>query len=196
LVAPNVVLTAGHCPAGGCGRRVLFGPSISEPGARTVAVTAAVSHPAYQPGDGVNTSDLCVLILAEDVDIAPRALASTQMLASAQWVRLAGFGYTDTAGTGGYGVCRMVEVPLGGDPAPFGADPAIEFVAGAPFLDRDSCNGDSGGPAYVTAGGREYLVGTTSRATDRALRRCGDGGIYGLVPVFAEWIRAVPGGHW
>ena len=43
----------------------------------------------------------------------------------------------------------MVDVPLASNDPKYGADAETEFVAGAPFLDRDSCNGDSGGPAYV-----------------------------------------------
>ena len=195
LIAPNVVVTAGHCDAGGCTRRVLIGPSVDEPGARVAAVQSAHCHPDYRPPT-VNTSDLCVLILAEDVDVPPRPMARADMLTGAISVRLAGYGRTDTAGTAGYGVRRMVEVPLAAESASFGADPAIEFVAGAPFLDRDSCNGDSGGPAYVRSGRKEYLVGATSRATQRTFRKCGDGGIYTLIPAFADWIRSVPGGHW
>jgi secreted trypsin-like serine protease len=75
-------------------------------------------------------------------------------------------------------------------------DPATEFAAGAPFLDRDSCNGDSGGPAYVQVDGEWHLAGATSRATASSLRPCGDGGIYTRIDAYEEWIRSVPGGVW
>jgi secreted trypsin-like serine protease len=118
------------------------------------------------------------------------------MLTSAFTVRLAGFGNTDVFSGGGYGRRRMVDVPLASSDPVFGADLETEFVAGAPFLDRDSCNGDSGGPAYLESDGVWYLAGATSRATASAIRPCGDGGIYTRVGVFEDWVRSVPGGHW
>jgi secreted trypsin-like serine protease len=118
------------------------------------------------------------------------------MLEGAGTVRLAGYGNTDVFSSGGYGIRRMVDVPLASDDPKYGADVTTEFVAGAPFLDRDSCNGDSGGPAYVHAQGGWYLVGATSRATASTVRPCGDGGIYTRVRAFDDWIRSIPGAKW
>ncbi len=194
LVAPNVVVTAGHCH-GGCTDRVFVGDNVEQLDAGTVIEVAdAVRHPDYD--DDSLTSDLSVLILAEDAEVKPRPLAEEGVLEAAQTVRLAGYGNTDVDSMGGYGLRRMVDVPLASNDPKFGADADTEFVAGAPFLDRDSCNGDSGGPAYVRAGDDWYLVGATSRATESAIRRCGDGGIYTRVLAYEDWIRSVPGGHW
>ncbi len=194
LVAPNVVVTAGHCH-GGCSERVFVGDNVEQLDAGTVIEVAdAVRHPDYD--DAALTNDLTVLILAKDADVKPRPIAEDGALEAAQTVRLAGYGNTDVDSMGGYGLRRMVDVPLASNDPKFGADADTEFVAGAPFLDRDSCNGDSGGPAYVLSGDHWYLVGATSRATDSAIRRCGDGGIYTRVRAFDEWIRSIPGGHW
>ena len=194
LVAPNVVVTAGHC-FGGCTDRVFVGDNVEQLDAgKVIEVEEAVRHPDYDDTDLKN--DLSVLVLAEDADVTPRALVGEGVLEDAHTVRLAGYGNTDVDSMGGYGIRRMVDVPLASNDPAFGADPETEFVAGAPFLDRDSCNGDSGGPAYVRSGDSWYLVGATSRATDSAIRRCGDGGIYTRVLAFDEWIRSVPGGHW
>lgn len=194
LIAPNVVVTAGHCH-GGCSDRVFVGDNVEQLEAGTVIEVAdAVRHPDYD--DDHLTSDLSVLVLAKDADVNPRPLAEEGVLEAAQTVRLAGYGNTDVDSMGGYGMRRMVDVPLASNDPKYGADAETEFVAGAPFLDRDSCNGDSGGPAYVQAGDRWYLAGATSRATESAIRRCGDGGIYTRVLAFDEWIRSVPGGHW
>ncbi len=194
LVAANVVVTAGHCH-GGCTDRVFVGDDVDKADEGTVIEVAdAVRHPEYD--DDTLANDLSVLILAEDAEVTPRAIASEDALDGAQAVRLAGYGNTDVDSMGGYGIRRMVDVPLAGTDPAFGANAETEFVAGAPFLDRDSCNGDSGGPAYVKSGEQWYLVGATSRATDSAVRRCGDGGIYTRVRVFDEWIRSIPGGRW
>ena len=194
LVAPNVVITAGHCH-GECSDRVFVGQNVEQPEAGTViGVAEAVRHPDYDDGELAN--DLAVLILAEDATVQPRPLAEDGMLEKAGAVRLAGYGNTDVNSMGGYGIRRMVDVPLASNDPEFGANAGTEFVAGAPFLDRDSCNGDSGGPAYVGAGSRWFLAGATSRATASAVRRCGDGGIYTRVRAYEEWIKSVPGGRW
>jgi secreted trypsin-like serine protease len=193
LVAPNVVVTAGHCWAGGCAARVFIGEDVESEG-RVVNVRDALAHPDYNPPDPLQ--DIAVLILEEDVDVAPRAIADDRAIEAAVGVRLAGYGNTDVSSSGGYGLRRMVDVPLASNDPKYGADAATEFVAGAPFLDRDSCNGDSGGPAYVQANGTWYLAGATSRATASSVRPCGDGGIYTRVSAYEDWIRSVPGGHW
>jgi secreted trypsin-like serine protease len=194
LVAPNVVVTAAHCHFGGCKDRVLVGADVDDVAATVIGVASSHPHPDY--GTAGPNSDLCVLVLDSDAGVAPRAVADATAIEDAMSVRIVGFGNVDTEGSTGYGKCRMVDVPLAAADPKFGADPAMEFVAGAPFLDRDSCNGDSGGPAYVQVDGDWYLAGATSRATASAFRRCGDGGVYTSVPVFADWVRDVPGGHW
>lgn len=195
LVAPNVVISAGHCVAGGCADRVFLGSDVTRPdNGRVVPVRKAVSHPDYKPPNP--THDIAVLILAESVDVTPRVIADIPSLRSAFAVRLTGYGNTDVFSSGGYGRRRMVDVPLASDDPAFGADAETEFVAGAPFLDRDSCNGDSGGPAYVQVGDSWRLAGATSRATASSFRPCGDGGIYTRTHVFEDWIRSVPGGEW
>jgi Trypsin len=195
LVAPNVVVTAAHCHEGDCRSRVLVGEDVNKPEqAQVIEVKKAVAHPEYRPPDP--TRDLAVLILAEDAKPEPRAVADAEMLEAAGTVRLAGYGNTDVLSSGGYGIRRLVDVPLASNDPKYGADRETEFVAGAPFLDRDSCNGDSGGPAYVQADDRWYLAGATSRATASAFRRCGDGGIYTRVREYDDWIRSVSGGRW
>jgi len=195
IVAPNVVVTAGHCVVGRCCSRVFVGDDVDDLTAGDVIqVSRAVPHPDYRPPDP--THDIAVLILAEDAACTPRGIAQASMMKSATSVRLAGFGNTDVFSSGGYGIRRMVDVPIASNDPRYGADPATEFVAGAPFLDRDSCNGDSGGPAYVRSRRKWYLAGATSRATASTVRPCGDGGIYTRVTSFGDWVRSVPGGNW
>jgi Trypsin len=200
LVAPNVVITAGHC-FGECTSRIYVGSNVAVPG-RINAVKTAVQHPQYHQRGQHN--DLTVLILDEDVPgVAPRRIAPSDKFASAFFVRAVGFGTTNTAGTLGYGRKRVVDVPIasidssGAGIAPrYGSDAGLELVAGSPFLDRDTCNGDSGGPVYIEIDGDWYLAGATSRATSDATRNCGDGGIYVRVDKYLDWIKSVPGGHW
>lgn len=202
LIAPGVVLTAGHCnfnardPSNPCTQRVYFGHDVSQPG-RIVAVRKAIPHPSYDPSPGAPPfDDITVLLLAEEVTDVPRsAIAPVEVIERARTTRLVGFGNTDIASTGGYGVKRMVDVGLVGEPGAYGARPGTEFAAGKPYLDRDSCNGDSGGPAYVDAGGEWQLAGATSRGITPIAkdRHCGDGGVYTFVGAYRDWIGSVAG---
>ena len=166
---------------------MFVGDNVEQIDAGTVIeVAEAVRHPDYDDTELKN--DLTVLILAKDADVKPRPLAEEGVLEDAQTVRLAGYGNTDVDSMGGYGIRRMVDVPLASNDPTFGADPETEFVAGAPFLDRDSCNGDSGGPAYVLSGDRWYLVGATSRATESASGGAVTVASTRACAAFGEWI--------
>jgi secreted trypsin-like serine protease len=200
LIAPDVVVTAGHCA--GFATRVFFGSDVTKVG-RVVAVRKRHRHPDYRK-DG-KQNDLLVLLLAERVEnIASREIAGKEAIDKATDGRVVGFGNTDPLGSSGYGVKRQVDVPmasnacdgtLDGEPdsVAYGCDIGLEFVAGKPLLAKDSCTGDSGGPFYIEKqGGGWLLAGATSRATNSAPNDCGDGGIYVRVERYLGWIRQIP----
>lgn len=196
LVAANVVVTAAHCARQGCsGERIFIGRDVDRPqDGRIVRVAGGADHPdhARRRPHG----DVTVLILDEDVTgVAPRAFAPADGLRGEKSIRIVGYGTVDVAGTMGYGVRRMVDVPLVSGQLVAGQEAGTEFAAGKEFLEKDSCRGDSGGPAYVERDGAWLLMGATSRAIP-GRRACGDGGIYTSVPAYEDWIRTVDGGHW
>jgi len=188
LIGPNVVITAGHCDAGGCVDRIFIGNDVSQSG-RSIKVKKSIRHPGFN--SNTLTNDLTLLILNERVtDIAPRPLAQGAEVDGSPSLQLAGFGLTES---GGLGRKFTVEVAIatatcgvdvsGG----FGCHQDKEMVAGG--NGHDSCNGDSGGPAYVQTDSGLKLAGTTSRATANATVNCGDGGIYVRVDRYLDWIR-------
>jgi secreted trypsin-like serine protease len=199
LIAKNVVLTAGHCAD--FATRIYIGSDVSKPGS-IVRVKKRVRHPKYHQG---KHNDLLVLLLADAVtQVVPRALAPAKTIDAATDGRVVGFGATESSGAFGYGVKRQVDVPVASpackgkadgkdDALAYGCDRNLEIVAGRPLLQRDSCNGDSGGPFYVMGAHDWLLAGATSRATDSAVNNCGDGGIYARVDKFRSWIDAIPG---
>lgn len=135
-----------------------------------------------------------MLILTEAIpDVTPAPICSLPALTSATNVTLVGYGTTDIDGADGYGIRRKVQVGIASEDSAFGARYETEFVGGAMNLDRDSCKGDSGGPAYVYVDGRFELAGATSRGTRSAGRMCGDGGVYTKVPAYRDWIVSVAG---
>lgn len=200
LIGPNVVVTAGHCSE--FATRVFFGYDVEKAG-KQVRVRSRVRHPDYH---GARHHDLMVLVLAETVTtVSPRALASKAAIDAATDGRIVGFGHVDAGGSFGYGIKRMVDVPIASpncagsisgqsDAMSYGCDKSLELVAGRPLLERDSCKGDSGGPLYVLdAGGQWLLAAATSRATDSAMHTCGDGGIYVRLDRYRSWIASIPG---
>ena len=187
LIAPNLVVTAAHC-IGDCDSRAFVGMDVDKPDeGRIVKVRDRAVHPSYATRDP--HGDIALLILDETIDdVRPRKIARATGLNRQRSVRVVGYGHTDVDGSTGYGTRRLVDVPLATNDPRFGGDPETEFVAGAPFLDRDSCSGDSGGPAYVSRRGRWLLAGATSRATRSSFRTCGDGGVYTFIPAYEEWL--------
>jgi hypothetical protein len=200
LIAPNVVVTAGHCAS--VATRVFFGSDVSKTG-KIVNVKERHRHPEYRQNGKQN--DLMILILHDAVtNIAPRPIAAKTTIDTATDGRVVGFGNTDPFGSMGYGIKRMVDVPVASpacqgtfdgeaDNMAYGCDAGLEFVAGKPLLAKDSCTGDSGGPFYIEQSDGWVLAGATSRATNSAPNDCGDGGIYVRVDRYLDWIRGIPG---
>lgn len=193
LIAPNVVVTAGHCP--GVTRVFVGGVDITQPETgETIAVRDNFAH---------DEADLRVLVLETDATAQPRHVANgTEIkIEPGDPVRLAGFGTIDLGGRVGYGIKREVDVPLtsadcsaSGDSSQFGCRPGTEVVAGHRGLARDSCRGDSGGPLYIQLSDGTYaLLGATSRGIAGMPNVCGDGGIYVRVDKFLDWIQEKTG---
>jgi endonuclease G len=197
LVHPRIVLTAGHCfdpaqPANIVALGVEDQDHLETGELRTVR--RMVQHRKY-PTTGFH--DISVMVLRRAATVAPVRLATAAELSSAQNTTLVGFGNDDILSTRGFGIKREVTVPIT-NPVPGGGDDDetelgyegdLEFVAGGAGF--DSCNGDSGGPAYIDVSGERVVAGLTSRATETARNPCGEGGIYTRTDVHVRFIRNV-----
>ncbi len=203
LVHPRIVLTAAHCfdaarPANVVA--LLAEDQTRLDNAEIVSVRRMVQHPEY-PTTGLH--DIAAVLLRNAATTAPVRLATAQEVGQALNTRLVGFGNDDVLSTRGFGTKREVTVPItasatvnSGNAADlereFGFEADLEFVAGGAGF--DSCNGDSGGPAYIDVAGERVVAGLTSRATDNARNPCGGGGIYTRVDVHRDFIRQVATG--
>lgn len=198
LIAPKVVLTAGHCEV--LHTRVFIGNDVDKRG-RVFRVARHLRHPRW---DARYHNDLMLLILEKKVTgVKPRALASAKLIDAAIDGRVIGFGTTETSGRAGYGVKRQTDVPIvsaacrgrvngKSDGAVYGCHIGTEIVAGKPLLLHDTCKGDSGGPFCIAdTRGRWFLAGVTSRGTDLATTMCGDGGLYVRVDQYRDWIDSI-----
>jgi len=190
VVAPRLVLTAAHCLKGwrqSDAFDVFYGPSLeSHPSTTTVGFGV---HPQYCEECGKNGEedihDYGYLELGADFMVPGGFIAP--IVTQDEWdaamrpgreVTLVGYGTDEIDGKGGEGVKRIVTSTIRRL-----SDEGLEFYAGGD--QQDTCDGDSGGPAFVRVDGQWRLAGITSRGTTP----CGQGGYYGVPYAALSWIR-------
>jgi secreted trypsin-like serine protease len=197
LIAPDVVLTAGHCIHGEPLEVVLDTVDLARAGGERIDVAWSRAYPAWW-----SRYDVGVLMLERPAErVKPRRVAAPctarAMIAAGRDVTIAGFGLTSYRGAEPnsrlhQATLLIADPACAGDPA---CEPSIapggEFIAGGRGL--DACFGDSGGPAYVDAPGGPALAGVTSRALSRPGAPCSGGGIYVRADRVAPWIERVTG---
>ena len=213
LIAPDVVLTAGHCvevPPQARSFTLYFtltrdvsdygAPQFQLP-ARTVEVRRFEAHPGWrgiqqmgQPRGLGEHDDIALLYLDTPIDdVAPAALADPEMadeIFRGAVVQIAGYGQ------------RTTEMPRPGmRPPPSGvqfhatseiADVGeAEMQVGTVFPTPQKCHGDSGGPSYMDIDDgrlpRRRLVGVTSRGYNDD-SDCEVGGVDTRVDHYWSWI--------
>ena len=197
LVAPKTVVTAAHCLAYS-GSDVWIAYGTTDPASlnnnELHEVVKAVAHPDYDSSpvvdaDGMGLSnDIGVVVLKEPIagaKVTPVLPAEEieAILYPNRDIHIAGYGIYDMPWTGGE-LYKAV--------TPHIRHIEWEMLAGKPGK-PDTCNGDSGGPAYVLKGCELWLVGATSRAWKKSTEFCGDGGLYTLVPRYIAWLEAESG---
>ncbi len=194
LIAPDVVLTAGHCISGVTS--VKIGVTDLNDEGETIPVASAVEHP-----DSFTTYDVGLLLLERPAETTPRVLATgcvlERYLAEGASVAIVGWGATDQQGERSTSFLMEAESSItdadctNGRGCNASVSPGGELAAGGQNV--DSCFGDSGGPLYLLTDIGEFLVGVTSRGYDDASVPCGEGGIYVRPDAVVDWIEAESG---
>ncbi len=206
LVAPDWILTAGHCGSitgSAVATPISFPPALidvyigsNKPGqGERVPVAQAIIPPDYLATMGY---DITLLKLTRASSHAPTQVAGAGETAS--WApgtmeTIVGWGATSEGGDTP-DTLQEARVPITTDAYCAGAydnfDPKTMVCAGFPEGGVDTCQGDSGGPMFgTTACGARRVVGATSFGEGCA--RPGKPGVYARVAddVLREWIRGV-----
>lgn len=201
LIAPDVVLTAGHC-VGGMTQVKANTLDYNSTGGVTATIKSHTAYPNWQ-----QTLDISVIVLNTPITgVTPRPLGMDCTFTSGNFntmkpnVQLVGFGATDPAGqaanTRQYEVTVPVTDPTCTTTTGAGCQTAVapsgEFIAGG--NNKDSCYGDSGGPVYLSTPRGTMVIGAVSRGFENATTPCGGGGIYVRTGnAVATWIETTTG---
>ncbi len=202
LIAPTVVLTAGHCdpavsPNIGQLTHVLVGTaSLAKPDdGETLPVASVTSYPSSQ-----SSEDVTVIVLAQASHVKPRPIATGWArfdIKNGATVEFVGYGAIDANGNQYINELQNAQSTItdynctmssGCNAA---AQPDGELGAGGNGV--DTCPGDSGGPMYLLVDYGIYLAGITSRSYDNATVACSQGGIYERPDKIVSWIEQTAG---
>lgn len=204
LVSSTLVVTAAHClqdwwgnPISSGEVRIVYGyetPSTAPSSARR-PVASVHPHPQYQPdvstdADGMgHTNDIGAVVLQEPIaggvvaPVLPAGAVDTELTPGRE-VHIVGYGI--------YNYNQQKAGKLYKAITPHIRHIQWEMLAGQPG-EPDTCNGDSGGPAYLVVNGALFLTGITSRAWAKSTHPCGDGGIYTIASQYVDWLESVGG---
>jgi len=171
LIAPDLVLTAGHCIETHPFEVIVGTVDFSKPGGERIPVASAIAYPDWR-----HAFDVGVLELAHPAKAPPRELACVDKLKSGSLVHVVGFGLTSATGKGDNSVLHEADMKVTDAACTrLGAcNPAIapggELAAGG--AGTDSCFGDSGGPLFVKSAAGAALLGVVSRGTGTSDEPC------------------------
>lgn len=205
LIAPTVVITAGHCVDPTLDS-VLIGTDslINKDKGEIIRVMKMIEYPNSQ-----RTMDISVLVLEKASTREPRKIASgwaSLDIKNGASVNIVGYGAVDRAGPVDFDhdeqyVNELQEATTTITDADCTINKDNGCVAavmprgelGAGGMGIDTCPGDSGGPLYLPTDYGTFLAGVTSRSYDDATYWCSEGGIYVRPDKVTDWIEEVTG---
>lgn len=166
IISPHVVLTAAHCVKFAVNVQFLIYTANSlvfdgtVPMTNTLATTGGAANPGWPSADTTTDSDpgdIGVVVLAEPTDLPPLSynrFALPDRLVE-QPVRVVGYGLTDGNDANGTTAGTKHSAPN-----------YLNYIRpqGIELWDNEhgTCEGDSGGPAFMMLNGKERITGVTA----------------------------------
>jgi len=169
-----------------------------------------VPHPCYTPSQFEDHDDIAMVELTEELDWKAEDYAlvdnidGTALLNTpGDLVSLAGYGVESNSAETGSAVLMRVDVETASKQTCEEANPTDVFQEWVDYDNafcsggeegKDSCSGDSGGPAIKKSGGKWWLVGVSVKGSQnpQSNGNCGIEGRYGVysrVEKYAEFIK-------
>jgi len=183
LIAPRLVMSAAHCLEGVSASSLLFliGANAASPD-HVLRVSEVRPHPAYDPARA--THDIGLIGLSEDAPVDPVPVLTLHMDASwaGRELFFVGYGVTSDHALASAGKKRAVWM-------------GISYVSARTFdyedAGKNTCFGDSGGPAfYLDEDGRHFVAGVTSYGDES----CEQWGVDTRVDAYLDFLGASPSG--
>lgn len=190
LIAPNIVLTAGHCITPNTSYRVV---DYSTQPPRLLTAQKTVTHPQFNM-QAMNahraTADVALLQLPSPVpNKAPATLGLPRIpIMPGAPFTIAGIGTTASGSDAGVGTVRAAGLTVTGNPGTL----QVRLVDPLTQNKRPgvgACTGDSGAPVFQDQNGISVIVGVVSWSTGPN-NTDGCGGLTGITPLtlYRDWI--------
>lgn len=197
LVAPQWVLTAGHCTAGlsTANTQIRAGSHYRNSGGTSHGVDQIINHPNWS-GSVQYGNDLALIHLTSAVpsnlEIAslPTTAIESAIAGVGANVVVSGWGTTYFQGQPS-NVLREAGLPVMSTSAcqqELGNTIDGKVVCGAGPAGKSACNGDSGGPYVAYQNGQAYSIGTVSWG-----RNCSGASAFTRTSSFKSWIESYVG---
>lgn len=191
LIDTKTVLTAAHCTERGDVKSVLVVFGSADTGSKSIKASSWVAHPDYGKGgifSPTGLSDIAIIKLSSPAPggFSPVALLNEKdQVQNGESIVLAGFGLKKENQGEMDGLLRKVSTTI-----TLLSPERRELEYSGGWWGKGACHGDSGGPAFVTRGGKFRLLGVTSRPVKDA-GPCDGKGIYTDVRYYAQWINGL-----
>ena len=187
VISPTKLLTAAHCVdprtvGEGMVFEVLSGTTLG-PGSPRVPVTDTTFDPAFDPDNITAGHDVGIVTLAFPTTITPVRFATAPFSVpkNNKNLRIVGYGSNTHSNTGS-GTKRTATARV---------NDYDSLVIHIGTTSKQTCHGDSGGPAFQSGNGVETIVGITSYGYDfGTFNVCIGGGYSTNVATYADFITA------